>query len=507
MAGLLGALVLAAGLHLPTDAECRQPLDMLYDGRLEEALLASAARLAAHPDDPLVAYVDALGFVWKVEQRPELTTFDAELERRVARALAAADARLRADPEDGRALRARAGAWGVSSRYHLFRLHKSEAGRDAARMRADLLLVRRHDPDNADALFGLGLYDYYADVLPRLTKLLRIFTRIPGGDRERGLAALEKAQPAAVLHRTEIQVQLYEIYAWYEKRPDRALFEIRELARRHPGWPLWSLKLAEHLRDRMGLYAESAQVARRVMEAEERRGGGDPGAAAVLARVSLGESLLLDLRLDEARRVLLPAREGGRAGAAAGQRARLLLGRALELEGDRDAARGHYELAGEGPDRTLRKEAQAALARALPADEVRGRHLIAEARRAREQGRLAEAADTYRLALQAWPRSQEAALRVAEDDLEHGRGAAARDPLDDLVRERDPAPPWVRPWSWLLHAEMLDLAGEREAALDGYRKVLSEPHGQEELKERAAEGLRRPFAPADPADPGVSLLR
>jgi tetratricopeptide (TPR) repeat protein len=205
--------------------------------------------------------------------------------------------------------------------------------------------------------------------------------------------------------------------------------------------------------------------------------------------------------------VLLPAREGGRAGAAAGQRARLLLGRALELEGDRDAARGHYELAGEGPDRTLRKEAQAALARALPADEVRGRHLIAEARRAREQGRLAEAADTYRLALQAWPRSQEAALRVAEDDLEHGRGAAARDPLDDLVRERDPAPPWVRPWSWLLHAEMLDLAGEREAALDGYRKVLSEPHGQEELKERAAEGLRRPFAPADPADPGVSLLR
>jgi hypothetical protein len=504
---LLAAAVLAAAT-LPTEAECRQPLDLLYNGHLEDALQGTAALAAAHPDDPLAAYVDALALVWKVEQRPEVTSSDKELERRVQRAVAVADRRLREDPRDVRALLARGGTWAVSSRYHMFRWHKSEAARDGVRMRADLLAVRAQEPTNTDALFGLGLYDYYADVLPRLLKLLRVFARIPGGDRERGLAAIEASREGAVLHRTEIQVQLYEIYAWYEMRPDRALAEIRELSRRHPGWPFWGLKLAEHLRDRMGLYAESARVARRLLETEERRPAAQRGAAAVLARISLGESLLQDLRLDEARRVLLPARNGAAGGAAAGQRARLLLGRALELEGDRDGAIAHYQRAAAGPDRERRKRAQSALSRAVPADEVRAVHLVAEARRAREAGRAGEAAALYRQALRLWPDSREAALRVAEDDLHHGHGEAAKDAIEDLNRDREATPPWVRPWSWLLRAEWLDLAGERADALDHYRKVLSDPHGQDELKERAEEGLRRPFAPAEDAkSPARALIQ
>ena len=211
---LLLAALLAASAGAPTEAECREPLDLVYDGRLEEGVAAAAVLAAAHPADPLPAYVDALAFVWKVEQRPDVTSLDKELERRVAHAVELATARLRTDPADTRALLARGGAWGVASRYHMFRLHKSEAARDGARMRADLLELRRLEPDNAEALFGLGLYDYYADVLPRALKLLRVLARIPGGDRERGLRAIEEAKDRAVLLRTEVVAQLYEIYAW-----------------------------------------------------------------------------------------------------------------------------------------------------------------------------------------------------------------------------------------------------------------------------------------------------
>ena len=498
---MVAAALLSAATSVPTLAECREPLDRLYEGRMEEALQASAALAAAHPADPLPAYVDALALAWKIEQRPDVSSLDKELERRVAHAVALADARLRVAPEDTRALLARGGAWGVASRHHMFRMHKSEAARDGARMRADLRELRQRDPDNAEALFGLGLYDYYADVLPRALKLLRVLARIPGGDRERGLAAIEQARERAVLHGIEVRVQLYEIYAWYEKRPDLALAEARALSRRHPGWPLWGLKLAEHLRDRMGLYAESAQVARRLMEAEERRAAPQRGAAGVLARISLGQSLLLDLRLDDARRVLLPVRDGGAGGPIAGQRARLLLGRALELDGDRDGARAHLQRAATGPDRDLRKQAQAALARAIPDEEVRALHLIAEARRLRERARAAEAAELFRQALRLWPRSQEAALRVAEDDLHHGREEAAREAIAALARERETEPPWVRPWSWLLEAEARDLGGDRGEALELYRRVLADPHGQDELERRAQEGLKRPFAPAPAPTP------
>jgi tetratricopeptide (TPR) repeat protein len=323
---------------------------------------------------------------------------------------------------------------------------------------------------------------------------LRVFAHLPGGDRERGLSLIEEAREGAVLHGTEVRVQLYEIYAWHERRPDRALAEIRALRRRYRGWPFWALKLAEHLRDRMGLYADSADVARALMESEERRAEGRGGVAADMARVSLGESLLLDLRLSDARQVLLPVRDGPPDAPEVGQRARLLLGRALELEGDREAAEPHYRRAVAGPDRQLRKETQAALAQPLSGDEVRASHLLAEARRLRERGRREEAADVYRQALRLWPRSQEAALRVAEDDLRLGRRERAAETVDKLTRETEPAPPWVRPWSWLLRAQLLDLSGERSAAVALYRRVLDQPHGQDELSERAAEGLRRPFA-------------
>ncbi len=176
-------------------------------------------------------------------------------------------------------------------------------------MRDDLLAARAQDADDADVQFGLGLYDYYVDVLPRLQRLLRFLSRLPGGDRARGLEAIEDAARASTLHGVEARVQLYEIHAFYEEDPDAAAADMEELVHRYPGWPLWGLKLAEHLRDRLGAYAESEAEARRML----RAGGGtaaEPGAAALaLARLSLGESLLLDLRPEEARRVLLPLQE------------------------------------------------------------------------------------------------------------------------------------------------------------------------------------------------------
>src|SRR4029079_10561678 len=144
----------------------------------------------------------------------------------------------------------------------------------------------------------------------RLVKVLRFLAHMPGGNRERGLGMIEEAGQGPSLHWTEAHAQLYEIYAFYEKKPDRALEEIKELRRRYPGWPLWGLKLAEHLRDRLGLYAESAEAARAVALAEEKRHAAQPvGAAAVLSRLSWAESLRRDLQFAEARRALAPLLE------------------------------------------------------------------------------------------------------------------------------------------------------------------------------------------------------
>jgi hypothetical protein len=82
---------------------------------------------------------------------------------------------------------------------------------------------------------------------------------------------------------------------------------------------------------------------------------------------------------------------------------------------------------------------------------------------------------------------------VAEDDVLHGRPGDAEDTVDELADEDDPQPPWVKPWSRLLRAHLLDLDGQRARAVVEYKVVLHSPHGLADLRERAEDGVRRPF--------------
>jgi hypothetical protein len=490
------ALVLAAALATsePVDAKYRAALDLLYEGYTDTALERLSSLAAEAPDDSMGAYLGALALCWKIEQRPDSRALEAEFHRRVAGAIALADRRLAADPGDVRALLARGAAHGVESRLHLFRAERRDAAREAVRMREDLLEVHRLDPADEDALFGLGLYDYYADVLPRLLKLVRFVFGIPGGDRERGLARIVAARDAR-LHRTEARWQLYEIYAFYENDPDRAWSEIAALHRDYPQAPLWGLKLAEHLRERLGLLSDSAATAREVLDAAS---GGQPNfspVVAAMARLSLGETLLRDLRLGEAAEALRAASHAPAEASAVATRARFFLGRALELSGRRSEALPHYRAAASTADADLRWRASAALASPVPEAERAGSLRLAEARRLREAGRTREASDAYRDALRLWPACREAALRVAERDLEDGRVADARRAVRRPETEKDVDLPWLPALSRLILARAKDAAGERAAAVDLYKDVLLRPCGQRELEAAAEEGLRRPWAP------------
>ncbi len=501
IAVVLAALLQASppppdALRRPQDGAYRHALDQLYDGRPEQALTALGRAREGAPEDAVGAYLESLVAIWKLEQYPPSAAADRDLFRRIDEATRLADAALRKDPRDLRALLARGAAHGVRSRFHLFRAQRSEAAQAAVRMREDLLKVHEADPGCVDALFGLGLYDYYADVLPKLAKVLRFLARMPGGDRERGLNRIESAGEGSLFHDDEVQAQLYEVYAFYEKDPDRALSEMRGMRRRHPGWPLWALKLAEHLRDRMGRYADSAAVAREAVEAGQKGQVNYQGAAGLLARISLGESLLRDLRFAEARRELLLVKEGPPQIADTLLRARLLLGRALELEGDRESAVAHYRRAATAADREVRRQAEAALRAPAKPAEIEGLALVAQARRLREAGRRREAAEAYRRAARVWPDSLEARLLSAEDDLLHGEpeeADKAADAIEDAADDDDPQPPWLRSWGRLLKGHLLDLEGERTRAVAEYKKVLKTTYGLAELRERAEDGLRRPY--------------
>lgn len=499
IATVLAAVLVVAqpadALRRPHDPALRAALDLLYDGRPDDARRALGAVRRQEPRDAAAAYLEALVEAWRLEQKPPSAAADRAFLERADEALRLADAGLASNPADLRALLARGATHGVRSRFHLFRGQRTDAARAAARMREDLGRLREAAPESADAAFGVGLYDYYADVLSRFAKVLRFLAGLPGGDRARGLALIESAGEGSLFHDDEVQAQLYEIYAFYEDRPDRALAEARGMRRRHPGWPLWGLRLAEHLRERMGLYAESARVAREMVESADRGLPNYQGAALAQARVSLGESLLADLRFADARRELLAVKDAGADAAPVVARARLLLGRCLESEGDREGAVAHYRRAAQAADRDVRRQAEAALRTPMPAAQVEALPLLSQARRLHEAGRQREAAETYRRALRAWPGSREAALMAAEDALLHGDPDDARGAVEDAADDEHPQPPWLRPWATLLKGQLLDVSGQRARAVVEYKKVLERSLGRSDLRERAEDGVRRPFRP------------
>jgi hypothetical protein len=503
---MIGAVLAAAfalpQLARPQDALYRRTLDLVYQGSTETALRRFAELCPEHPDDPACLYFEALALAWKIEETPASSALDSELLRRVGRAVGLANERLAADPRDARALIARAGAFGAESRLHIFRLHKRDAARAAVRMRADLLAVAELDPANTEVTYGLGLYDYYADVLPRALKLLRFLTGLPAGNRQRGLARIEEGL-GSQFHDVEARVQLYEIHAFYEDDQDRAADEARRLRASYPGNPLWALKLAEHLLGRLGDAPSSAGVAREALAAHERGHPNYGEVVASMARVLLAEALLTEMRTAEASAVIRPVAEGRDPGLA--PRARLVLGRALELDGRRSDAEACYRDAGTASDESLRKAAHEALARPIPQGEIRGRRAALLARALYEAGRKAEAFRAYRQAGQDWPGCREATLRAAEEAVERGRADSALPTLARLSEEPGLSPPWLRPLARLLLARCHDLRGERARAEELYNHVYKMPLGRPELREGASLGLLRPFRPHQgAAGPGSS---
>ncbi|HET6898163.1 MAG TPA: hypothetical protein VFK70_07440, partial [Vicinamibacteria bacterium] len=86
-------------------------------------------------------------------------------------------------------------------------------------------------------------------------------------------------------------------------------------------------------------------------------------------------------------------------------------------------------------------------------------------------------------------------LIVAEQALREG-DEETRVPSIDEARADEP--PWLVAWSRLLRARQADARGQRELAVDLYKKVYAHACRRADLRDGAVEGLRAPFHPDRP---------
>src|SRR4051812_32087503 len=223
-------------------------LSSIYQQILSARFDQARAQLAnACPPAPAEAcrVLEVVALWWEIQLDPNNETRDSRLQQTAAAAIAAAEQWTQREPGRAEAWFYLAAARAPLVQWRVLRGQRLAAARDGGTIKTALEHALALDPSLHDAHFGIGLYLYYADVVPAPLKALRWVLLMPGGDRTKGLQEILVARDRGELLADEADYQLHFLYLWYEHEPARALELLMRLDARHPSNPLFIRRIAE----------------------------------------------------------------------------------------------------------------------------------------------------------------------------------------------------------------------------------------------------------------------
>jgi hypothetical protein len=182
---------------------------------------------------------------WRIQINPTSRTDDRRFVEQAAAAIKAAEAWTEREPQRGEAWFYLSGSYAPLVQWQVLRGERLAAARNGSRIKRALEQTLQLDPAIVDAHFGIGLYEYYADIAPAAAKVLRWLLFLPGGDRVKGLRDMLQVRNSGELLQGEADFQLSLIYVWYEHEPDRAIELLRSLDARFPANPIFLERIAE----------------------------------------------------------------------------------------------------------------------------------------------------------------------------------------------------------------------------------------------------------------------
>lgn len=246
-------LLTVAGAGVPAQAALTEGprLAAVYDTILNAEFDRADVLLAgACPPAPAEACLvfDVVSRWWRIQINPDTPDRRRQDQRFIERAAAAtkaAEAWTKREPQRAEAWFYLAASYAPLVQWQVLQGERLAAARNGARIRSALERTLQLDPTLADAHFGIGLYEYYADVTSAAGKLLRWLLFLPGGDRVKGLRQMRQGRNEGVVLRGEADYQLQIIYLWYEHAPGRAIEVLRSLDARYPANPLFLQRIAE----------------------------------------------------------------------------------------------------------------------------------------------------------------------------------------------------------------------------------------------------------------------
>ncbi len=273
--------------------QAERGLALLYNVKFEQAARLFDQIDRRHPNHPVGPFLKALGTWWLILLDLSDTSHDAAFFRAMDEVIRRSDRLLDRDKNHFDAIFFKGAALGFRGRLKSNRGDWIEAALDGKRAMNYVLRVARKDPANADYLFGKGIYDYYADVIPERYPIARpVLAFFPDADRERGLRELTRTAREGRFIRTEAVYFLLQIYYLYEEDYQKSLEQVDWLRKRYPDNPFFHT-IEGRIHARWNNWSRSQDIFLDVLERARRKQRGYNVAAVEQAYYYLGRGAMV----------------------------------------------------------------------------------------------------------------------------------------------------------------------------------------------------------------------
>ncbi len=483
--------------YAPVLARCYQAI---LDARFEDAE-AEIGRACGPAPAEACSLLRVTALWWRIQLDPGDKSRDARFRSQIDAAIASADAWAAREPKRADAWFFVGAAYGLRIPFRVLRGERLSAARDGKQVKDALERALALDPSLTDAYFGIGLYRYYADVVPSALKFLRWMLLLPGGNRVEGLQQMQRARDRGELLRGEADLQLSWIYLWFEQRVDDALRLLEGLRTTYPHNPFFLQSIAQVHEVYRHDDAASLDAWRALLALARDRKVALPEASEARARIGAASRLDVfgetDAAIDQLQAVV-DARPAAPYGAAA--LAQYRLGAACDRMGWRDRAVAAYKaaIASAPPDdpNDVGAQARDAIARRPDPRTTEAYRLSLEGYRYLQRKEFARAAETLSRSASLNPADPVTMYRQALLLAGRGQNAEALAGFERVLARRPAPPPFALAASSLEAGRLLEAAGDRTRAIEMYTRAarVGADAATRQAATQALERLRVPHS-------------
>jgi tetratricopeptide (TPR) repeat protein len=217
------------------DHHTRRGIEYVYNLEFENADAEFKELVRLKPKHPAGHFFLAMTLWWRILIDIENEQYDDRFYDSLDKVIDLCDDILDRDENDLTALFFKGGSIGFKGRLNAHRSNWFAAANAGRKALPIVQTASELDPNNYDILLGSGIYNYYAEVVPKEYPFVRpLMLFVPPGDKKKGIEQLKMAAEKGKYASIEATYFLMQLYYLHEKDYAHALLLASALHARFP---------------------------------------------------------------------------------------------------------------------------------------------------------------------------------------------------------------------------------------------------------------------------------